>query len=109
MSKDYMNFEELQQDQPIIAKELLDEVGPGEWQKDALYVYDDAEQYAKHELTDGWYAGSGFDFDETYHGAPNPLDYIDLKAFASDLVATWDPSCQYETSTGAIVQTGYGW
>ena len=89
------------------AKELLKKVGKGAWQQEEIYYYEDEEEFAEYELTDGWYANMGFDSD--YNGAPNPLDYIDLSGLGDALVRNWDDSCNFRASTGEILTTSCGW
>lgn len=105
----YDNFDELQKDKPALAKELLDNIDQGAWQDDQLYVYATVEDYAYYELTEGWYASLNMNAQIDYHGAPDPLDFIDLKALGKRLAGTWDDSCYYKSSKGEVVSTGYGW
>ena len=74
----YDNFAELEKDNPSLAKELLEAFDNGKWQKTQLFVYESLEDYAYYELTDGWYADKHLD-QKDYNGAPNPIDFIDLK------------------------------
>lgn len=98
----YKNFEELKKEKPEIAKKLLDKSGNGEWIKEDLYLYPDIEEFAKYELSEGWYCDNNFDQD--YNGAPNPLDYIDMEAFGAALESTWDESCHFDID-GVIIVT----
>ncbi len=102
----YENFEGLKKNEPKLAKLLLNEVDKGEWMNEELYVYPDIEEFAKYELSEGWYCDHNFDDD--YNGAPNPFDYIDMKAFGAALERRWDESCNIDID-GKIVTTGYGW
>lgn len=103
----YNDFDEFKERQPQLAAELLETFGKGEWQDNALYVYDDVEDFADYELTEGWYANSFSNQD--YNGAPDPLDFIDLRALGAELVSTWDESCHYQANGGKIVTTDYDW
>lgn len=104
----YDNFDELKQYNPSLAKELLEQFDNGEWQKNQLFVYESLEDFAYYELTEGWYANLGLD-KAAYNGAPNPLDFIDLKALGNALSRSWDESCYYVSTNGEIVETDYGW
>lgn len=104
----YDNFDELKQYNPSLAKELLEQFDNGEWQKNQLFVYESLEDFAYYELTEGWYANLGLD-KAAYNGAPNPLDFIDLKALGNALSRSWDESCHYVSTNGEIVETDYGW
>lgn len=104
--KSYANFEELKNEEPELAEKLLEEVDESEWMEDSLCVYPDIEEFAKYELSEGWYIDHNFDGD--YNGAPNPFDYIDMEAFGEALESSWDDSCNIDID-GKIVTTGYGW
>ena len=104
----YDNFDELKQYNPSLAKELLEQFDNGEWQKNQLFVYESLEDYAYYELTEGWYADKHLD-QKDYNGAPNPIDFIDLKALGLQLSRTWDESMHYLTRDNWIVETNYGW
>lgn len=105
----YDNFTELEKENPSLAKELLEAFDNGEWQKTQLFVYESLEDYAYYELTDGWYAALGMTGRTDYHGAPDPLDFIDLKALGLQLSRTWDESCHYLTKNNWVVETDEGW
>lgn len=106
----YDNYAELLEDRPEVAEELLDEVGKGEWQDNPLYFYASIEDFADYELTEGWYIDSFgiMSGKHDYNGAPDPLDYIDLKAFGEALFNQGDSSVQW-TNWDVVVTTGYGW
>lgn len=104
----YDDSNDLKQDNPSLAEELVEEFGDGEWQENQLFVYESLEDYAYYELTEGWYANLGLDKAD-YNGAPNPLDFIDLKALGNALSRSWDESCHYVSTNGEIVETDYGW
>ena len=134
--KIFDNFKELQERYPKLARKLLNDVGRGKWQGDALYVYDGLPDFAEYELTEGWY-GSAELGQDNYNGAPDPLDfvdpndlgledadelwdwaeyrpvsdiveYIDLEEFGESLTSNWDESCNW-TDGSAVITTGYGW
>lgn len=102
----YDNFEELKEAESELAAQLLEEVNEGEWMNGQLYVYPDIEEFAKYELSEGWYINHNFDGD--YNGAPNPFNYIDMDAFGTALENSWDDSCNINIG-GRIVTTDYGW
>ena len=101
------SYTELFERDEELAKELIEKVGSGEWQENEIYYYEDEEEYAEYELTEGWYADLRLDRD--YNGAPNPLDYIDLSGLGDALVRNWDDSCNFRASTGEILTTSCGW
>ena len=105
----YDDLNDLKQDNPSLAEELVEEFGDGEWQENQLFVYESLEDYAYYELTDGWYAALGMTGRTDYHGAPDPLVFIDLKALGLQLSRTWDESCHYLTKNNWVVETDEGW
>lgn len=104
--KIHKDFKELKKDDPELAEKLLDEVNKGEWMEGELYVYPDDHEFAKYELSEGWYCDC--DFDRNFNGAPNPFNYIDMDSFARALVNSWDDSCNREIGE-KIITTNYGW
>ena len=104
----YNSFEELKADKPELAQELLEVFDKGEWQESNLSVYDTLEDFACYELTEGWYIDNNL-VDQDYHGAPNPIDYIDLDALGEALVESGDASCIYRTEGDQVVTTDGGW
>ena len=102
----YDDFADFSEDQPELAAELLAEVGEGEWQDEGLFYYNSIEDYAEYELTEGWYIDC--DFDRDFNGAPNPMDYIDMKRFGEALLNQGDESITW-TNWKVVVQTNYGW
>ena len=101
------SYAELFERDEKLAEELLKKVGNGEWQENEIYYYEDEEEFAEYELTEGWYADLRLDRD--YNFAPNPLDYIDLSGLGNALVRNWDDSCNFRASTGEILTTSCGW
>ena len=101
------SYAELFERDEELAKELIEKVGSGEWQENEIYYYEDEEQFAEYELTEGWYADLRLDRD--YNFAPNPLDSIDLSGLGDALVRNWDDSCNFRASTGEILTTSCGW
>lgn len=69
---------------------------------DYCQVFDSLADSAIYEVEDGWY--SSFDLDYDWHGAPNPLDYIDYHALGRALSQRWDESCNYVLSDGRVVR-----
>ena len=102
----FENLNEFKKQYPTIAEKLLSDVGKGEWGEDDIYFFEDLEEYAEHELYDGWYSDCNFDMD--FRGAPNPINYIDMKAFANALTSSWDDSL-YWTDGEVVVETIVGW
>ena len=100
------NFEEFASEYPELSERLLEAVGEGEWQDGELLLFDDIEDLAEYELYECWYSDIFGNAD--FHGAPNPLNYIDLAEFGEALSNTWDESV-YWTDGEHIVATSYGW
>lgn len=73
-----------------------------------LEYYDTLEDFAYYELTEGWYIDNHLD-EQDYHGAPNPIDYIDLEALGEALITRGDESCIYRTEGDQVVTTDWGW
>ena len=109
MNRTFESYTELLKLDKELAKELLKKVSKGEWQQGEIYYYENEEDFAEYELTEGWYASLGVNLDTDYNGAPNLMDYIDLSELGSALVQNWDDSCNFKASTGEILTTGYGW
>lgn len=103
----YENLNELKQYDEDLFKELKENLPTGDWRNHGLTFFGSSKGFAEYELYEGWYAN--FFGDLHRHGAPNPLDYIDLEAFADELIASWDSSCNYLTTDGRIVVSSYGW
>lgn len=101
----FNNFKELMEYDSELAQELLKENGKGKWQEEEIYYHVTIEDYAEHELYDGWYAETFND----YNGAPDPLDFINLKEFGESLANSWDEGTNYKTSHGEVLQTAYVW
>lgn len=104
--QDFDNYQDFAESYPDVAASLLEEVGEGAWQDEQIFVYDSIEDFAEYELTEGWYADLNLDRD--FRGAPNPLDYIDLKALGDALLESGDSSVQW-TDGNVVVTTSYGW
>ena len=102
----FNNFKELMEYDSELAQDILKEKGEGKWQDEEIYYHATIEDYAEHELYDGWYADT---FKNDYNGAPDPLDFINLKEFGNALANSWDDSINYKTSHGEVLQTPYGW
>lgn len=107
MDKTYNNYTEFLNDNESLALELLEHVGAGEWQKEEIHYYVNKENFARYELTEGWYIDSNFEKD--YNGAPNPIEYINFDSFGDALISSWDSSCNYNASSGEILTTSCGW
>lgn len=107
MEKVYRNFKELHEDNIKLAEELLDEVGNGKWENESIMIHEDVEEFAKYELTKGWYID--LDIMRDWNGAPNPFDYINFIELGHDLMRDWDSSTHHMSSTGEIFVTSHGW
>lgn len=105
----FKNFKELQMNDKNLAEELLDACDTGEWQDEEIYYYEDLEGLADYELREGWYASFFGNVSGWFNGAPDPFDFIDLKALGEALSYSWDESCYYLASTGEVLSTSYGW
>lgn len=102
------NYQELKTKHPRVAAELLDKFGEGRWQEYAIFYYPTKEDYAAYELEDGWYADFGLNENTDFYGAPNLLDHIDFASLADALIDTWDDSSKYQTESGEIVASAWG-
>ena len=102
----FNNFKELMEYDSELAQDLLKEKGEGKWQEEEIYYHVTIEDYAEHELYDGWY---GDILNNDYNGAPDPLNFINLKEFGECLANSWDDGTNYKTSHGEVLQTTYVW
>ena len=102
----FNNFKELMEYDSELAQDLLKEKGKGKWQEEEIYYHATIEDYAEYELYDGWYADI---IKDDYNGAPDPLDFINLKEFGESLANSWDNGINYKTSHGEVLQTTYVW
>ena len=102
----FNNFKELMEHDSELAQDLLKDKGEGKWQEEEIYYHVTIEDYAEHELYDGWY---GDILNNDYNGAPDPLDFINLKEFGESLANSWDEGTNYKTSHGEVLQTAYVW
>lgn len=100
------NFWELASKHKNFAIALLEEVGEGDWQEKALYLYDDLETFAVYELYEGLYANIFRDV--TLDELLDPFDYIDFQAFGEDISKIWNES-RFWTDGTYVVETDYGW
>lgn len=107
MEKTFNNYEELFKFDRYIAREILEEVGEGQWQNEPMRLHDDVIDFAKYELTEGWY--TNLEIMRDWNGAPNPFDYINFAELGHDLVEKWDGSMNHMTSEGKILISSYGW
>lgn len=107
-SEIFDNYQALAEKHPSVAAELLDEFGEGKWQDSELCWYPSKEDFAIYEVEDGWYSNHELATTD-FNGAPNLLDFLDFKDLGNALVNTWDDSCNFETQSGEIVTTSYGW
>ena len=104
----YENFEEIKQEEPWLAEQILSAKGEGEWQNNEIVAFDDTESFAEHELYDGWYAPLNLE-DRDYNGAPRLGDFVDLQGLGEALIRNWDDSCNYHASDDTILTTSIGW
>jgi hypothetical protein len=104
------NFEELSNEYPELAADLLSDIGEGEWQDDELYVYyDGLTGLAEYEVCEGWYTSVLGTYGEPdWNGAPNLFDFIDMQALGEALSESWDASMYWTDGTN-VVETSYGW
>lgn len=104
----YRNFEDFKDAHPKLAEELLIEVSEGTWQKEELIWYNTLADYAQYELEEGVYSSCGL-FEQSFHGYPNPMDFIDLNALGDDISDDWDERCYHRFSDDSVISTSYGW
>lgn len=107
----FENYQDLAKKHPSAAAELLHEFGEGKWQESELCWYPSKKDFAIYEVEDGWYSDINIKLIMTNFrgGAPNLLDFIDFDALGSALIEMWDSSYYFETTSGEIVTTKYGW
>lgn len=104
---EYKNFKDMKDKNPELAERLLDTVDKGEWQDYQLVCYEDSSEYAKHEVSDGWYAELGLNDYSDFNGAPNLYDYIDFDSLGEDLLNSVDES-EVVDLDDCIITTDYG-
>jgi len=106
MTELYIN-QKLNQLNPELAERLIDTVGEGDWQDYQLVCYEDSSEYAKYEVSDGWYAQLELNELSSFDGAPNLYDYIDFDSLGEDLLNSADESMVVELDD-CIITTNYG-
>ena len=104
---EYKNFKELKDNNPELAERLLDTVGEGDWQNYQLVCYEDTGEYAKYEVSDGWYAQLELSEWSSFDVAPNLYDYIDFDNLGEDLLNSVDESEVIELDD-CIITVNYG-
>ena len=90
-SKIYENYDEFLEADPSLAKKFFEEVGQGSWQEERIAVYASLEDFAKYEVSDGWYSESTRGL-ESANGAPVLLNFIDYEKLGEALADSWDES-----------------
>ena len=103
---EYKNFKELKDNNPELAECLLDTVGEGDWQNYQLVCYEDTGEFAKYEVSDGWYAQLELNEWSSFDGAPNLYNYIDFDSLGVDLLNSADESMVIELED-CIITTDY--
>jgi hypothetical protein len=104
---EYENFKDMKDNNPELADQLLNMVGQGDWQNYQLFCYEDSSEYAKYEVSDGWYAQLELNECSSFDGAPNLYDYIDFDSLGEDLLNSVDESEVVELDD-CIITTNYG-
>ena len=104
---EYENFKDMKNSNPELAERLLDTVGEGDWQDYQLVCYEDSSEYAKYEVSDGWYAQLELNEWSSFDGAPNLYDYIDFDSLGEDLLNSVDES-EVVDLDDCIITTNYG-
>lgn len=104
---EYENFKDMKDNNPELAENLLNMVGQGDWQNYQLVCYEDAGEYAEHEVSDGWYAQLELNEWSTFDGAPNLYNYIDFDSLGVDLLNSADESMVIDLDD-CIITTDYG-
>ncbi|WP_415408940.1 hypothetical protein [Staphylococcus agnetis] len=106
--KTFSNSQELKKGDLQSYKDLINDVGAGNWQNDEIHLFESIEDFAKYEICHGWY--NLYDkVNDDYNGAPNLFNYIDLEELGNDLIEMWDASCHFLTSENKVLTTSYGW
>lgn len=104
---EYENFKDMKDNNPELAERLLDTVGEGDWQDYQLVCYENSGEYAKYEVSDGWYAQLELNEWSTFNGAPNLYNYIDFDSLGEDLLISVDESMVIEVDN-FVITTSYG-
>lgn len=104
---EYKNFKDMKDKNPELAEHLLNTVDEGDWQDYPLVCYEDSSEYAKHEVSDGWYADLGLNEYSDFNGAPNLYDYIDFDNLGEDLLNNADES-EVVDLDDCVITTDYG-
>lgn len=103
----YQNWYDLEKGNPVLATELLENFGEGEWQNNIMNLFDNLADFAKHEITDGWYSGANLDRD--WNGAPSLINFIDYESLGIALERAWDDSDVFKFSNEQVIFAPYGW
>lgn len=101
--KTYVDFEDFRRQRPRLAKQLVDIVGEDYWMEDYIFVYESVAEYAKYEVTEGWYYNILGGFEDRLSGLANILNYVNFSRFGDDLVKTLDESKCCIVGTKVIV------
>ena len=104
---EYENFKDMKDNNPELAERLLNMVGKGDWQDYQLVCYEDTGEFARYEVSDGWYSDLGLYDCSDFNGAPNLYDYIDFDSLGEDLLNSADESMVVEVDNH-IITTDYG-
>lgn len=109
--KTYSSYANLKEEHPKLAEELSIKKGKGAWQQEELYYFEDVEDFAEHEVCEGWYYSIlGKDISESiFNGAPRLYSFLDLKDLGQALTFDWDESINYLSRDKSVVQTNVGW
>ena len=105
--KVYKNFKELSEEKENLSQELLQSVGEGDWQEREIIYFNELEDYAYFELTEGWYAEAKLDSD--WKGAPDLLSFIDTYRLGRSLSQLWDTSAYFLSESEEVLTSPYGW
>lgn len=97
----YENLEELRDTDEELANEITYKFGEGSWENEEILVWSDTTEFAKYEVSEGWYAS--ITMDDDFNGAPNLYDYIDYEALGEALSYSWDSSVCSLGNNGQVV------
>lgn len=99
----YDNLNELKKVDSKLANELIQYSWTENWKDEYFLVFPNKVEFAKYEMEEGL----GIEIID-WGGEINPLEYIDFKRLADDIIKSWDNSLCYVSDEGKIVRTSYG-
>lgn len=103
----YLNFKDLQNDNPNLADELLTSFEPGDWQTQVINVWPDLTTFAKYQLISGAYKDYFRELDITPEF--NPLRFVNCRIFGQSLAKGLADNEYYGQIDDQIVKVSVPW